>query len=62
MLGNVELLGFGNNSFDAVVSAFSLSIFGNLDNAISEMHRVLKPGGKLILLDMLNQRIVCLGN
>jgi len=56
MLGNVELLDFGNNSFDAVVSAFSLSVFDNLDNAISEMHRVLKPGGKLILLDMLKPK------
>jgi len=56
MLGNVELLGFNNNSFDAVVTAFSLSIFDNLDNAISEMHRVLKPGGKLILLDMLKPK------
>jgi len=56
MLGNVELLGFNNNSFDAVVTAFSLSIFDDLDNAISEMHRVLKPGGKLILLDMLRPK------
>jgi len=56
MLGNVELLDFGNDSFDAVVSAFSLSVFDNLDNAISEMHRVLRPGGKLILLDMLKPK------
>ena len=56
MLGNVELLGFNNNSFDAVVTAFSLSIFDDLDNAISEMHRVLKPGGKLVLLDMLRPK------
>jgi len=56
MLGDVELLNFDNNSFDAVVTAFSLSVFNNLDNAISEMHRVLKPGGKLILLDMLKPK------
>ena len=56
MLGDVELLNFENNSFDAVVTAFSLSVFNNLDNAISEMHRVLKPGGKLILLDMLKPK------
>jgi len=60
MLGNVELLGFNNNSFDAVVTAFSLSIFDSLDNAISEMHRVLKPGGKLILLDMLRPKDIVL--
>ncbi|MGI0141466.1 MAG: class I SAM-dependent methyltransferase [Candidatus Micrarchaeales archaeon] len=50
--GDVESLKLKSNSFDVVVSAFSLGVFEDLPKAIEEMHRVLKPGGKLILLDI----------
>ncbi|MDE1856332.1 MAG: class I SAM-dependent methyltransferase [Candidatus Micrarchaeota archaeon] len=50
--GDVESLKLKANSFDVVVSAFSLGVFEDLPRAIGEMHRVLKPGGKLILLDI----------
>ncbi len=52
MLGDVESINMPSNSFDIVISAFSLSTFADLPKALEEMHRVLKPGGKIILLDM----------
>ncbi|MGC9099114.1 MAG: class I SAM-dependent methyltransferase [Candidatus Micrarchaeia archaeon] len=55
-LGNVESLEFEDNKFDIVVSAFSLSLFDDLPKAVAEMHRVLKPSGKLILMDMLKPK------
>jgi demethylmenaquinone methyltransferase/2-methoxy-6-polyprenyl-1,4-benzoquinol methylase len=53
VLGDIERLDMPSNSFDIVVSAFSLSTFNDPAHALEEMHRVLKPGGKIILLDML---------
>ncbi|MDE1850595.1 MAG: class I SAM-dependent methyltransferase [Candidatus Micrarchaeota archaeon] len=50
--GDVESLAMKGNSFDIVISAFSLGIFDDLPRAIEEMRRVLKPGGRLILLDI----------
>ncbi len=50
--GNVEELTLGNEMFDFVVSDFSLGAFGSFGKALEEMHRVLKPGGKLVLLDI----------
>ncbi len=50
--GNVEELTLGNEMFDFVVSDFSLGAFGDFGKALEEMHRVLKPGGKLVILDI----------
>lgn len=43
---------FRNGSFDIVVSAFAPRDFSNLKKASSEFHRVLKKGGKLVILEM----------
>jgi len=44
---DAESLDFPDDSFDIVVCAFSLFQFPNVDIALNEMRRVLKPGGKL---------------
>jgi len=54
--GNAESLSLADSSFDAVVSAFSLGNFNDAGKAIEEMHRVLKKGGRLVLLDMSKRR------
>lgn len=55
--GNAEALPFADNSFDSVVCALSLCTIPDHAKAISEMARVLKPGGKLLLLDHIGSRI-----
>ncbi len=42
---DVEALTFALNTFDVVLCGFSLFFFPNLDIALSEIIRVLKPGG-----------------
>ncbi len=44
-------LPFPNSTFDAVFVGYGLRNFPRLDAALSEMRRVLKPGGKLVSLD-----------
>ena len=43
-----DLSAFGNNTFDVIVSNIVLNDLQDLDKAIAELHRVLKPGGKLV--------------
>lgn len=50
--GNAMSLPFADNQFDAVTVAWGLRNVPDLDKAIGEMVRVLKPGGKLVSLDM----------
>jgi len=42
---------FPGESFDAVVSGFLLRNVGDIRAALSEQHRVLKPGGRMVALD-----------
>jgi demethylmenaquinone methyltransferase/2-methoxy-6-polyprenyl-1,4-benzoquinol methylase len=46
-----EKLPFASESFDFVSVAFGLRNMTNKKNALSEMHRTLKPGGKLLVLE-----------
>ena len=46
---DAEQLAFPEESFDFVLCAFSLFQFTAIEKALSEMRRVLKPGGKLAL-------------
>jgi ubiquinone/menaquinone biosynthesis C-methylase UbiE len=46
---DAEQLGFPNALFDAVTCGFSLFQFPDMERALVEMQRMLKPGGKLAL-------------
>lgn len=45
-------LSFADGSFDAVTVAFGVRNFEDLDKGISEMCRVLSPGGHLVILEL----------
>ena len=49
--GDSEAIHFPDNSFDAITVAFGVRNFENLEKGLQEMLRVLKPGGKLIILE-----------
>jgi len=49
--GDAEDLPFGDASFDAVVSRFVLWTVTDPKKAIAEWERVLKPGGKVVIVD-----------
>jgi len=50
-LGDSENLAFETNTFDATMAAFGVRNFENLEQGLSEMHRVLKPGGRIVILE-----------
>lgn len=54
--GDAEALPFADNSFDTAVCVLSLCTIPDPAQAIAEMARVLKPGGKLLLLDHIGSR------
>ena len=45
-------LSFANESFDAATIAFGIRNFEKLDESLKQIHRVLKPGGHLLILEM----------
>lgn len=49
--GDSETIKFNENAFDAVTVAFGVRNFENLEKGLHEMHRVLKPGGRIIILE-----------
>jgi demethylmenaquinone methyltransferase/2-methoxy-6-polyprenyl-1,4-benzoquinol methylase len=48
---NAQALPFANATFDAVTIAFGLRNVTDKDAALREMHRVLKPGGRVLILE-----------
>lgn len=48
---DAEKLPFADNHFDLVSVAFGLRNMTHKDVALAEMHRVLRPGGKLLVLE-----------
>ena len=52
VLGSAENLPFEDNSFDNVFCSFVWRNVSDTNKALEEVHRVLRPGGKFILLDM----------
>lgn len=49
--GDCETINFKNDSFEAVTVAFGVRNFENLEKGLSEILRVMKPGGKLVVLE-----------
>ena len=49
--GDSENIPFADNFFDAVIVAFGVRNFENLERGLSEMLRVAKPGGKVVILE-----------
>ncbi len=49
--GDSERLPFASGSFDVVTCAHSFHHYPHQDRAVAEMFRVLKPGGRLLLVD-----------
>ena len=45
-------LSFADNTFDAITAAFGIRNFQDLDRGLREMCRVLKPGGKLSIVEL----------
>ena len=49
--GSVEKLEFAENSFDALSCTQTLLYVNELEIALAEMHRVLKPGGRIAIVE-----------
>ena len=49
--GDAEALPFGDAEFDAVTMSFGLRNVANPHAALREMHRVLKPGGRVVVCE-----------
>jgi len=48
---NAEMLPFPDNSFDVITIAFGLRNVTDKDKALRSMYRILKPGGRLLVLE-----------
>ncbi|MBZ4187928.1 bifunctional demethylmenaquinone methyltransferase/2-methoxy-6-polyprenyl-1,4-benzoquinol methylase UbiE [Niabella beijingensis] len=54
--GDSENLRFPDNRFDAAMAAFGVRNFEHLEKGLSEMCRVLKPGGQLLIIEFSRPR------
>ena len=54
--GDSENLQFEDQSFDAVIVAFGVRNFENLEKGLAEIHRVLRPGGMAMILEFSKPR------
>jgi ubiquinone/menaquinone biosynthesis C-methylase UbiE len=54
-----ERLPFAGGSFDVVVSASALHYFREPGQALEEMRRVLRPGGRLVVTDWCDDFLAC---
>ena len=54
IVGDSEEMPFADNTFDAITVSFGVRNFANLDKGITEIARVLKPTGVLVILETSN--------
>lgn len=54
--GDSENLPFEDGEFDAAIVAFGVRNFQNLDKGLAEMRRVIKDGGKMVILEFTKPR------
>ena len=52
LVGDCEALPYGDNTFDRISVGFGVRNFEHLELGLSEMLRVLVPGGKLVILEL----------
>lgn len=57
---NAEVLPFADNSFDHYIIAFGIRNVTNINKALQEAFRVLKPGGKFLCLEFSKLKPDCL--
>jgi demethylmenaquinone methyltransferase/2-methoxy-6-polyprenyl-1,4-benzoquinol methylase len=50
--GNALALEFGDDSFDAATVGFGARNFSDLDQGLREMARVVRPGGRVVVLEI----------
>lgn len=55
-LGDSEGLNFEDNTFDAITVAFGVRNYENLEKGLADMLRVLKPEGKIVILEFSKPR------
>lgn len=55
-LGDAEALPYPENRFDAATVSFGVRNFEDLDAGLRELYRVLKPGGRLLVLEFSRPR------
>src|SRR5581483_555743 len=51
LVGDMQALPFADGSFDLVTVGYGLRNVADLPAAVAEIHRVLKPGGRMVSLD-----------
>ena len=56
-LADSENLPFVDNQFDAITVGFGVRNFEHLEKGISDMYRVLKPGGTMVILEFSKPRM-----
>ena len=56
ILGDSEALPFSDNNFDAVIVAFGVRNFENLEKGLRHMYRVLRNGGEVLVLEFSKPR------
>ena len=54
IVGDSEDMPFKDDTFDAITVSFGVRNFANLDRGLTEIRRVLKPSGSLVILETSN--------
>lgn len=49
---DVSQMSFADSTFDAAITSFGIRNFDKLEQSMQEIHRVLKPKGKFVILEM----------
>jgi demethylmenaquinone methyltransferase/2-methoxy-6-polyprenyl-1,4-benzoquinol methylase len=49
--GSAETANFPPNNFDAIVIGYGVRNFENLNQGLQNLHRMLKPGGQMVILE-----------
>jgi demethylmenaquinone methyltransferase/2-methoxy-6-polyprenyl-1,4-benzoquinol methylase len=60
LYGDAENLQFASGTFDAVTVAFGVRNFENREKGLSEIHRVTKSSGRILILDFSMPRNPCI--